>query len=286
VFLEPSNLSEIQRRKLAAKVLKQESGTNKSEDEIAGLLESVDVTAAGTVVVDKDDIPTNKPVVIPGGETNPNGSGLEAAGNNVSSVEELEAELTGATRDITEIILHWTETHTNANLNASQVAELSAQGGSQPYNYIIQRDGSLQRGVPLDQAGKHGNILNHNAHSIGIALVGGLNYPTGTEKAQEAASAASITRSQYNTLYQFMRVFFNQYPGGQVLGHMDFDISQEDPGFDARDYAYSTFNKLSLFIDPLSEPAKPSAEIVAPYKSEYQTLAVLEKDPDVLDKKF
>ena len=83
---------------------------------------------------------------------------------------------------------------------------------------------------------------------------------------------------------KMFRIFFNQYPGGQALGHMDVDITQEDPGFDVRDYVYNNFNKLSLYVDPLTEPAKSPDDIIAALDAE--GLTVLEKDPDVLEKKF
>lgn len=268
----------------AARVLKQETGTDKSETELAGLLDKIQITSAGTVVINKDDIDDNSPA-----EINPNGAeggfefnGIAGIGTFVSSVEELEAELTSATRPISEVILHWTETFTNANLDVNDILRIS---NSLPYNYIIKRNGSLQRGIPINYPGSHGDLLNHNTYSIGIAFVGGLNYPTETDRVEETSSAGSITRSQYNTFYQFMRVFYNQYPGGQLLGHRDFDITQEDPGFDCRDYAFSCFNKYSLFVDPLSEPAKSPEEIVAAQSSSTGSLT-LEKDPEVLDKKI
>jgi len=124
-------------------------------------------------------------------------------------------------------------------------------------------------------------------------LVGGVNVSTGTTDIVQTTSPRSITRSQYNTLYQIFRTFFNQYPGGQALGHMDIDPSQEDPGFDVRDYVYNNFNKQSLYRDPSTEPALSPDDIIS--KQAGQQIGVtpqdlesfeLTKDPDVLEKNF
>jgi hypothetical protein len=83
---------------------------------------------------------------------------------------------------------------------------------------------------------------------------------------------------------------------------MDVDVSQEDPGFDVRDYVYNNFNKQSLYDDPPSDPALSPQEIVAKQSGqavisdatlgddvadlETPTTFELEKDPDVLEKNF
>jgi hypothetical protein len=226
---------------------------------------------------------------------------LLPGGQFISSIEELEAEMGGMTRDISEIIVHWSETFTNANLTAADLDSLTGAGAG-AYHLIIKRDGSIERGVDMNSVGAHTPINNHDAYSIGVCLVGGVNVPSGNENIVEETSSRSITRSQWNSLYQIFRTFFNQYPGGQALGHMDIDISQEDPGFDVRDYVYNNFNKQSLYDDPPSDPALSPQEIVAKQSGqavisdatlgddvadlEQPTTFELEKDPDVLEKNF
>ena len=135
----------------------------------------------------------------------------------------------------------------------------------------------------MNSPGSHCPINNHDAYSIGVCLVGGLNISTGDTEIDQLG-ANSITRSQFNSLYQIFRTFFNQYPGGQALGHMDTDITQDDPGFDVRDYVYNNFNKTSLYLDPLNDPALSPSDILKALDA--QGPVVGEKDPDVMDKKF
>lgn len=211
------------------------------------------------------------------------GSTIDPGSNFISSIEELEAEMSRMTRPISEVIVHWSETYSDANLSAAQLTELTGAGDN-AYHLIIKRDGALQRGVPMNSVGNHCPTLNHNAYSIGVCLVGGVNVASGDEHFEQLG-ANSITRSQYNTLYQIFRTFFNQYPGGQALGHMDVDVSQEDPGFDVRDYVYNNFNKVSLYYDPLIQPALAPPDIIAMTVSEGIKLGVT-KDPDVIERKF
>lgn len=208
---------------------------------------------------------------------------VSAGGNYVSSVEELEAEMGSMTREISEIILHWSETFSNANLTATDLDTVTG-AGKNAYHLIIKRDGAVQRGVPMNSAGSHCPTLGHNQYSIGVCLVGGLNVASGADDLYEATSARGITRAQYNSLYQIFKAFFAQYPGGQALGHGEIDPSQDDPGFDVRDYVYNNFNKVSLYKDPTSDPALSPDDILAAL--DVPGPDILTKDPDVMEKKF
>jgi hypothetical protein len=182
---------------------------------------------------------------------------VSAGGSFVSSVEELECEMSAITRDVSEVIVHWSETFTNANLTASQVQSLTGEA----YHYIIKRDGSMERQVSVNSTATASP--KHNSYSIQVCLVGGVNVASGDEDINGNLDAGSITRTQYNTLHELFRVFFVQFPGGQALGHGEFAIDQLDPGFEVRDYVYNSFNKTSLYADPLSEAEKSPDEIIS-----------------------
>lgn len=273
--LNLSDLSSNQRSVFAAGYVKAATGSSASISSLASVASKTSGTFAGTVD-NTETLPGPGPYIISEDTIDPDGS-------FVSSVEELEAEMSRATRDICEVIVHWSETFTNSNLSAAQLTALTGAGDN-AYHFIIRRDGSVERGVDLNAIGDHCETLNHNEHSIGVCLVGGLNTATGAENLFEVASARSITRSQYNSLYQLFRAFFNQYPGGQALGHMDIDPNHEDPGFDVRDYVFSNFNKQSLYTNPVEQTAMTPSDILEALQT--TGLAVLEKDPDVMEKKF
>lgn len=198
---------------------------------------------------------------------------MTAGGRFVSSVEELECEMSAITRPISEMIIHWSETFTNANLTGLELQQLTG-AGSNAYHYIIKRDGSMERGVPLDAVGTAS--AGHNTYSIQICLVGGVNVASEDDEINGNLGASSITRTQFNTLHQLFRVFFIHFPGGQALGHGEFDVTQLDPGFEVRDYVYNAFNKRSLYIDPLNEPEKTPEEIITSIDD--PELLITEKD--------
>lgn len=270
-ILTDASLNQTQRAQQAAEYFQNATGTSISGSQLSALLNSIDTTLAGIIRYGEESLPTPLPYEI--GNDN-----IVPGVNYVSSVEELEAELSAISRDISEVIVHWTETFTNANLSAQQVEELC---DGKKYHYVIRRDGSLQRSLPVDVVGNHADTLGHNQYSIGVVFVGGINAPTNSETVDTFISSASLTRSQMNTFYHFLRAFFNYYPGGQVLGHRDFDISKNDPGFDTRDYVYSSFNKYSMYVDTLREPAKSPSSIVSTQLNTI-TSAILDKNPDMM----
>ena len=207
--------------------------------------------------------------------------------NYVSSVEELEYEMGSTDREISEVIVHWSETFQNANLNGQQLEVLTG-AGSRKYHYIIKRDGTIERGVSISKKGDH--TPGHNSYSIGVCLVGGMKVPSvGSESTTSRddlyeKGAESLTRSQYNSLYQLFRVFFTQYPGGQALGHSEIDITADDPGFEVRDYVYNLFNKQSLYLDPVNEGEKSPIEVLEAIDG--KGTEVGKKDNTLLDQKF
>ena len=189
--------------------------------------------------------------------------GSDDVGQFVSSVEELEYEMGSAQRPISEMIVHWSETFSNAYLTGDQLEELTG-AGKNAFHYIIRRDGSVERGVSIDKSGKHTD--GHDKYSIGICLVGGV-LPTNEESVatgiEDRIGENTLTRSQHNTLYQIFRVFFSQYPGAQVLGYDDVDPTQQGPGFRVRRYVENLFGKKSLYDDPMTESAKSPDDVLA-----------------------
>mgnify|MGYP001152452237 FL=1 len=106
---------------------------------------------------------------------------------------------------------------------------------------MIRRDGTLQRGRPLNIPGEH--TVNFDENSIAIAFVGGYNCPTGTKNYELYQSAESLTRSQFNTFDVIVEVLFGYYPGIRVVGHNHLNGNEFDPGFDVVNYTVNRFSK-------------------------------------------
>lgn len=235
----------------ATQIVKNKS--RKPVEEIRLDLSQLDTTIAGTSVIGNENSAFADPFELQGAYV-----GWETGTPRffyISSFEELEAEFNTIDREVTEMVVHWSETFTNKNIGAEEIDSIHRQLGLTGigYHYVIRRDGSLQRGRPVNRRGEHASINGHDEYSIGVCFVGGLNCSSETPNPETFLSADSLTRAQMNTFYDLCSAFYNAFPGGQILGHNDLDITQSDPGFDVRDYVFDVFNKPSIFEDPKSE---------------------------------
>jgi N-acetylmuramoyl-L-alanine amidase len=247
----------------ARTILKEKHG--KSSKEIDDFLSELDSTVAGSVVVDTSNSVFQDPFAIGSNDGFwKNGVGAEDfTFTFISSVEELDAEFRSITREVTEIVVHWTETYSNSNIGSEEINKTHLALGLSGigYHYVIRRDGSVQRGRPVNNQGQHADINGHNERSIGVVFVGGINAPTGTPNPLEYKSVNSLTRSQFTSFQEICKSFYRSFPGGQIIGHNDLDPLEDDPGFDVRDFCEDVFGKKSLFIDTTEESPLTAAQI-------------------------
>jgi len=257
------NLSQgnSQEEQLAVDLLFQSTG--KPADEIRAFLKTIDTTITNATRPDLDDIVFDEPYVIGSFEKEWKDGQGEPVFPYISSTEELQAELRNIKREVTEVVVHWTETPTNKNIGSEEINEthLANNLNGIGYHYVIRRDGSLQRGRPANIIGEHAVVNDHNQRSIGIVFVGGINVPSETRNIEDFTSVQSLTRSQFNTFDHFCRSFYNVFEGGQIVGHQDIDDLTNDPGFDVRAYVKANFDKDSKFDDPLNQSPFTTAEI-------------------------
>ena len=260
---------------LAVELLGQ--GSNKTYLEIVSFLKDIDttVTAATKPTSELEVLP--EPYVIGSYSKKWNNGQDNPVFPYVNSIEELQAEVRNITREVTEVVVHWTETPTNKNIGSEEINEIHLASDLKGigYHYVIRRDGSLQRGRPVNLDGQHADINSHNQRSIGIAFVGGINSPTVPSNLDDPETIAfqqnldtylsvqSLTRSQLNTFDLFCQAVFNVLPGIQIIGHNDIDEEEFDPGFDVRDYVLTNFGKESKFEDPLKQSPLTFDEITS-----------------------
>ena len=182
----------------------------------------------------------------------------------VSSLDELEAELSNCTREITETVIHWTGNFIDQpHIGAEDIHQWHTGTGFSGlgYHYIIKRDGTIQRGRPLNIEGAHANDFGHNQYSIGIAHVAGYNCLSGTDNPESFLSSESITVAQMKAQKDFLRIFYKVFQSGQVLGHNQCTENNDiDPGFDVDAYILNTFSKSNAVqynnnLGPLSRSA-------------------------------
>ena len=181
----------------------------------------------------------------------------------VSTEEELELELSNVKRDITEAVIDWTGTFSDINITAKDIHEDIHRTTGIQYHYIIQRDGTLQRGRPISIATEKSFISNHSSFSVLVGFVGGYNAMRGTENPDFYLSSKSLTSAQLLSFDQFCRSFYRAIPGGQILGRNAIEGDGHlAPGFDVIKYVKDKFDRGSIFTDPTTESSFSTAEII------------------------
>lgn len=98
------------------------------------------------------------------------------------------------------------------------------------YHFVIRRDGTVETGRPIAQTGAH--AAGHNAHSIGVCLVGGVD--TGGPKGQ---AVNNFTAAQFKSLKKLLVQLQKDHPGvARILGHRDVQPGKACPSFSVRDW--------------------------------------------------
>lgn len=133
-------------------------------------------------------------------------------------------------RRIDEIIVHCTATPQGMAVSVDDIDRWHRQRGfaSIGYHFVVYLDGTVHTGRPIDQIGAH--CKGHNAYSIGICYVGGLDaygHPKDTR-----------TPAQKKALLLLVVALKTQYPNAKVYGHRQF-ANKACPCFDAeKEYSH------------------------------------------------
>lgn len=131
-------------------------------------------------------------------------------------------------RNITEIILHYSDSDIKAHDDISVIDDWHKQRGFKctlddgrvihvGYHYFIKSDGTVQIGRPLDKIGAH--CLGHNKISVGICLHGKDKFST----------------KQFKALATLIQQLLIQFPNSTIHGHNEFSY-KDCPVFDVDDF--------------------------------------------------
>lgn len=124
-------------------------------------------------------------------------------------------------RDIKEIIIHCSATTEGRDFHATDIDRWHRERGFKEigYHYVITLDGSVEKGRDEWQVGAH--CRGHNAKSIGICYIGGLD-----KKLQPKDTRTEVQRKAMTKLIGELK---QRYPEAGVYGHNDFDHSKLCP---------------------------------------------------------
>lgn len=122
--------------------------------------------------------------------------------------------------NVDSIVIHCSATKEGQNIKAEDIKRMHLQRGFRTigYHYVIDIDGTIEKGRPESEEGAHCNTkgksaLAYNKHSIGICYVGGL------DKAGKAKDTR--TEAQKKALHKLIGDVCKRYKIKEIIGHRD-----------------------------------------------------------------
>jgi len=129
-------------------------------------------------------------------------------------------------RLIDKIIIHCSATPEGRDVSTEEIRQWHLDRGWSDigYHYVIEIDGTVGDGRPVEIAGAHAK--GHNGKSIGVCYVGGVDA--------DMEPKDTRTQEQKEALDDLIRDLLEEYPDAEVYGHRDFS-DKACPSFDARE---------------------------------------------------
>lgn len=128
-------------------------------------------------------------------------------------------------RQINKIIIHCTATPEGRPVTVKDVDTWHRQRGFSGigYHYLIGLNGEVWKGRALEVPGAH--TVGHNAQSIGVCYVGGLDRSMNPKDTRTAA--------QKQALVKLLKELKADFPNATIHGHREF-AAKACPCFDAK----------------------------------------------------
>ncbi len=132
-------------------------------------------------------------------------------------------------RKINKIIVHCTATQESKDVSVDEVRRWHLKRGWRDigYHFLIQRDGTVDEGRPIEQSGAH--TKGHNWDSIGVAYVGGVEDE---KKKGKWIAKDTRTSEQKESLLLLLKTLKKMHTDATIHGHNEF-AAKSCPCFDA-----------------------------------------------------
>jgi len=134
-------------------------------------------------------------------------------------------------RKIDKIILHCAATPEGRDVKTETIKSWHVKGRGWSdigYHYVIELDGSVVDGRPLDRIGAH--TKGHNTGSIGICYVGGMD--------KNKTPKDTRTEAQRDAMDNLIASLQDRFPKATIHGHNEF-AAKACPSFDvAKEYGH------------------------------------------------
>lgn len=128
-------------------------------------------------------------------------------------------------RNINKIIVHCSATKEGKAFNVADITRWHKQRGFATigYHWVVLLDGTIQQGRAEMTMGAH--CKGHNANSIGICYIGGLD--------ENGKSKDTRTPEQKKSMLELLKRLKKDYPNATIHGHREF-ANKDCPCFDAK----------------------------------------------------
>jgi N-acetylmuramoyl-L-alanine amidase len=139
-------------------------------------------------------------------------------------------------RTINLIVIHCSATKEGKDFKAKDIDKWHKERGFKKigYHYVIDLDGTIERGRQDSEIGAH--CTGHNKNSIGICYIGGLD--------KDGKPKDTRTKEQKEALWDLLRILLTKYPKAQIHGHNTFS-NKDCPCFNVEE----TYNIINLRED-------------------------------------
>lgn len=143
------------------------------------------------------------------------------------------------------IVLHCSATPSTADIGTTEIRQWHRTKGWSDigYHFVIRRDGEVEAGRSLEEIGSH--VRNHNARSLGVCLVGGVDARRRPKN--------NFTVAQWGALKDLLADLQLRFSSSRVIGHRDFPgVSKACPSFDAIDWAKANGFRAAMRLQPVT----------------------------------
>lgn len=125
-------------------------------------------------------------------------------------------------RPIAGIVVHCSATPEGRDVAAATIRtwHLAKGWADIGYHFVIRLDGTIEAGRPLAKAGAH--VEGHNARTIGICYVGGVDT---AGKPKDTRTAAQKT-----ALLTLLATLRRRFPTASIKGHRDYSPDRNGNG--------------------------------------------------------
>lgn len=136
-------------------------------------------------------------------------------------------------RKINEVIIHCSATREGKEYHAADIDRWHKIRGFRciGYHYVIALDGTIEVGRPIDEVGAH--VKGHNANSVGICYIGGLDKNGRPKDTRTPAQQAALDRLVWRMSVMCLNMGWGL---PKLRGHHDYNKNKACPCFDVKQW--------------------------------------------------